>query len=85
MRTKTLILNKIPLQCILVAGGIGFKLYASSEVSGYIINKGKNNYIVNYNASKYQLISKYINLKYQPLDQKEYIISTFNEYIQSLQ
>jgi hypothetical protein len=63
MRTKTITIDGIKTQCLLMAGGSSFKVY--SIPNGWLLVIGKLKQIINENDIDYELVTKYINLKYQ--------------------
>jgi hypothetical protein len=81
MRTTLLKIGNEKKEAILVAGGAGFKIYSSSGVQGWIIVLGRRVFVIEENSSDFATVSRYINLKYQPLNQQEAIKAKFGNFI----
>jgi len=77
MRAKTLNIDGNKRECVLVCGGPSFKVYSSPGINGWIIViKGKRPAVTND-----ERVSRYVTLRYQPLNQQEDIKRRFNEEI----
>lgn len=81
MRTKSLAINGKEFEAVLVAGGNGFKIYSSAEVSGWVLALGKRNVVIDESSPEFKSVSKYVNLKYQPLNDRDQIKQEFEELI----
>jgi hypothetical protein len=79
MRTKNLKIEGKEVEAILIAGGPGFKIYSVSGISGWVIAKGNRNIV-----SSDPIVSKYVNLRYQPIQDQDSVKAEFTKLVGSL-
>lgn len=84
MRTTELKINNEKKEAILVAGGSGFKVYTVSGLDGWALALGRKISFIEDKTPEASTVSKYVNLKYQPLNAQEAIKQEFTQLIESL-
>ncbi|RYZ93330.1 MAG: hypothetical protein EOP06_01325 [Proteobacteria bacterium] len=67
MRFTEIKIDSVPMQALLVAGGPGFKIYTVQGATYWLLVVGRKKHIVEPGTANFRLVSKYINLKYQPI------------------
>lgn len=82
MRTKTLKINGQEKEAMLMAGGYGAKVYAVG--ADLVLTVGKKNFILEESNPAYKITMKFVNLKYQPISEHEYIKLSFQELVSGL-
>lgn len=82
MRTKTLKINGQEKEAMLMAGGYGAKVYAVG--ADLVLTVGKKNFIIEESNPAYKITMKFVNLKYQPNSEHEYIKLSFQELVSGL-
>jgi hypothetical protein len=84
MRTTELKIGTEKKEAILVAGGPGFKIYSASGFDGWVLVLGRKVCPVTEASQDFKAISKYVNLKHQPINEQSTIIKTFESLVESL-
>jgi hypothetical protein len=85
MRTKTLRVNSEPVECILCAGGPGFKVYSDPrEGNGWVLVLGRHTIAVPREQPAYDIIGRYLMMKYHPADRRVIISDEFDRLISAL-
>lgn len=83
-RTKLLNIAGKKIESTLVAGGPGFKIYHAPGVDGWVLNHGKNISVIPDKSAQAALVGRYVNLPYQPANQKDAIKIEFEGLLSSL-
>jgi len=81
MRTKLLKIAGQQRDAILIAGGDGFKIYNASGVSGWALVTGRTVRVVEETDERFGIISKYVNLKYQPSNEQPVVRESFKNFL----
>ncbi|MFN9068030.1 MAG: hypothetical protein ACK5V3_12435 [Bdellovibrionales bacterium] len=84
MRTTELKIGTEKKEAILVAGGPGFKIYSASGFDGWVLVLGRKVFPVTEESQDFKVISKYVNLKYQPINEQATIFKNFESLVESL-
>lgn len=84
MRTTEINIGTEKKEAILVAGGPGFKIYSASGFDGWVLVLGRKVFPVTEGGQDFKVISKYVNLKYQPISEQSTITKTFESLVESL-
>jgi hypothetical protein len=79
IRTKQMIVDGKEVEANLIAGGPSFKIYDVPGKSGYLIVKGSKKVMLDDKR-----VSKYVNLRYQPIQDQENIKKEFDQLVASL-
>lgn len=83
VRTKDLEIGDKTISSTLVAGGSGFKIYSPKGIDGWVLSIGRKNILIGEKDPDYGIVSKYVNLKYQPVDKHQEIKDKFDSLIKS--
>ena len=81
---KVITINKQKYTAVLIAGGNGFKIYSTPEISGWIIHAQRKYHVVAEDSDNYSSVSKYVNIKYLPKEEVASIETSFNALVSSL-
>ncbi len=81
MRTKSFKINGQSHDAVLMAGGSGFKIYSYAD--GLIIDKGRNKILIQENSPQFKTIMRYVNLKYQNLNEQPTIKEEFEAFLKA--
>lgn len=78
MRTTELKIGTEKKEAVLVAGGPGFKVYSASGFDGWVLVLGRKVVPVEEQSAEFKTVSKYVNLKYQPMAEQDSIKKSFD-------
>lgn len=84
MRTTKIKVGTEKKDAVLVAGGSGFKVYTASAFDGWILVLGRKVVPVGDQSPEFKTVSKYVNLKYQPLAEQDSIKKSFERLLDHL-
>lgn len=84
MRTKELKIDNKITQAVLLAGGAGFKIYSASDYDGWVLMIGRKLRQIPEKAPEFKIVSRYINLKYQPASEQESVKTAFNSLLENI-
>jgi hypothetical protein len=74
MRSK-LIKNK---EAILICGGPHFKVYSIEGLDGWLVNTNKKYFEITKGHMFFKTVTRYVNLRYEPLGQQDSVSKNFN-------
>lgn len=81
MRTAKLKIDGVEKEGILIAGGPGFKIYSVSGFDGWVLKVGRKTSLVNVGTDDFQIISDYVNIRYQSSKEHEQIKKDFSDLV----
>lgn len=84
MRTKTLKINDVDTESILVCGGPNYKVYIACGFEGYVIQTGTRLNMIREFSESFDVVARFVTLKYQPLPSQPLIGKLFLDIVKNL-
>jgi hypothetical protein len=84
MRTTEIKIGGEKREALLVAGGPGFKIYSTSGLDGWVLVIARKSFVIPEADAQFKIVARYVNLKYQPVNQQADIKDQFMNMISSL-